>query len=146
MMMNGKRKSFLSLWLSMRAQQAASAARSMVTSGAFHLSELTSQTIPVAMRISFLINSPTRSVKFQNVCTKEMVFQQKLLEKAYFIFKLTGRAMVGAASSDKWNAPLQSLTLPFLGEGVAFRSCGVTNSATWTGVLPIDGVCLLTIT
>ena len=41
---------------------------------------------------------------------------------------------------------LQSLTLPFLGEGVAFRSCGVTNSATWTGVLPIDGVCLLTIT
>ena len=73
----------------------------MVTSGAFHLSELTSQTIPVAMRISFLISSPTRSVKFQNVCTKEMVLQQKLLEKAYFIFKLTGRAMVGAASSDK---------------------------------------------
>ena len=73
----------------------------MVTSGAFHLSELTSQTIPVAMRISFLITSPTRSVKFQNVYTKEMVFQQKLLEKAYFIFKLTGRAMVRAASSDK---------------------------------------------
>ena len=73
----------------------------MVTSGAFHLLELTSQTIPVAMRTSFLINSPTRSVKLQNVCTKEMVFQQKLLEKAYFIFKLTGRAIVRAASSDK---------------------------------------------
>ena len=72
----------------------------MVT-GAFHLSELTSQTIPVAMRISFFITSPTRSVKFQNVCTKEMVFQQKLLEKADFIFKLSGPAMVRAASSDK---------------------------------------------
>ena len=83
------------------ATSSISGKRSMVTSGAFHMSELTSQTIPVAMRISFLINSPTRSVKFQNICTKEMVLQQKLLEKAYFIFKLTGRAMVGAASSDK---------------------------------------------
>ena len=35
-----------------------------------------------------------------------MVFQQKLLEKAYFIFKLTGRAMVRPTSSDKWKAPL----------------------------------------
>ena len=83
------------------ATSSISGKQSMVTSGAFHLSELTSQTIPIAMRISFLINSPTRSVKFQNVCTKEMVFQQKLLEKAYFIFKLTGRAMVRAVSSDK---------------------------------------------
>ena len=83
------------------AKSSTSGKRSMVTSGAFQLSELTSQTIPVAMRISFLINSPNRSVKFQNVCTKEMVFQQKLLEKAYFIFKLSGRAMVRAASSDK---------------------------------------------
>ena len=80
------------------ATSSTSGKRSIVTSGAFHLSELT---IPVAMRISFLINSPTRSVKLQNVCTKEMVFQQKLLEKAYFIFKLTGRAIVRAASSDK---------------------------------------------
>ena len=31
-----------------------------------------------------------------------MVFQQKLLEKANFIYKLTGQAMVWPASSDKW--------------------------------------------
>ena len=35
-----------------------------------------------------------------------MVVQQKLLEKAYFIIKPTGRAMVRPASSDKWKAPL----------------------------------------
>ena len=34
-----------------------------------------------------------------------MVFQQKLLDKASFIFKLTGRAKVRPASSDKWKAP-----------------------------------------
>ena len=37
-----------------------------------------------------------------------MVVQQKLLEKAYFIIKPTGRAMVRPASSDKWKAPLDS--------------------------------------
>ena len=35
-----------------------------------------------------------------------MVVQHKLLEKAYFIIKPTGRAMVRPASSDKWKAPL----------------------------------------
>ena len=35
-----------------------------------------------------------------------MVFQQKLLEKAYFIIKLTGQAMVSPVSSDKWKALL----------------------------------------
>ena len=35
-----------------------------------------------------------------------MVVQQKLLEKAYFIIKPIGRAMVRLASSDKWKAPL----------------------------------------
>ena len=41
-----------------------------------------------------------------------MVFQQKLWEKAFnLIFKLTGRAKVRPASSDKWKAPfLSSLT------------------------------------
>ena len=34
-----------------------------------------------------------------------MVVQQKLLEKADFIIKPTGRAMVRLASSDKWKAP-----------------------------------------
>ena len=78
--------------------------RSMVTSGAFHLLELTSQTIPVAMRTSFLINSPTRSVKLQNVCTKEMVFQQKLLEKADFMLLTdwSGRPILTNGKHPKW--------------------------------------------
>ena len=37
-----------------------------------------------------------------------MVFQQKFLEKADFIVKMTGLAMVWQASSDKWKAPLLS--------------------------------------
>ena len=32
-------------------------------------------------------------------------FSKKLLEKAYFTFKLTGPAKVQLASSDKWNVP-----------------------------------------
>ena len=39
-----------------------------------------------------------------------MVFQQKLLEKASFIFKLTGRAKVRPASSDKWKALKEKTT------------------------------------
>ena len=39
---------------------------------------------------------------------KEIVFHQKLLEKAYFIFKITDAAMVRPASSDFWKAPLDS--------------------------------------
>ena len=35
---------------------------------------------------------------------KEIVFHQKLLEKAYFIFKITDAAMVRPASSDFWKA------------------------------------------
>ena len=34
-----------------------------------------------------------------------MVFQQKPLEKADFIVKLTGLEMVWPTSSDKWKAP-----------------------------------------
>ena len=37
---------------------------------------------------------------------KEIVFQQKLLEKAYFFVKMTGPAMVWPAISDFWKAPL----------------------------------------
>ena len=40
---------------------------------------------------------------------KEIVFHQKLLEKAYFIFKITDAAMVRPASSDFWKAPLVSV-------------------------------------
>ena len=35
-----------------------------------------------------------------------MVLQQKPLEKADFIVKITGPVMVRPASSDKWKAPL----------------------------------------
>ena len=35
-----------------------------------------------------------------------MVFQKKTLGKSFFIFKLTGRAMVRPAISDKSKAPL----------------------------------------
>ena len=34
-----------------------------------------------------------------------MVFQQNLLENAYFITKMPGLAMVRPASSDFWKAP-----------------------------------------
>ena len=34
-----------------------------------------------------------------------MIFQQKLLEQAYFIFKLTGRAVIQPVSSDERKAP-----------------------------------------
>ena len=37
---------------------------------------------------------------------KELVFQRKLLEKAYFIVKMTAPAMVQPVSSDKWKVPL----------------------------------------
>ena len=37
---------------------------------------------------------------------KEMVIQQNLLEKAYFIFKMAGPAMVRLASSAFWKVPL----------------------------------------
>ena len=35
-----------------------------------------------------------------------MVFQQNLLEKAYFVAKMSGPAMVRPASSHFWKAPL----------------------------------------
>ena len=74
--------------------------------GAFHLSELTGQPIPIVMRISFLIktNHPDKSNR-KYYAQKEMVFQQNLLEKAYFIAKMSGPAMVWLASSDFWKAP-----------------------------------------
>ena len=37
------------------------------------------------------------------------VFDQKLLEKSYFIFKMSGPAMVRQASSDFWT-PLNMVT------------------------------------
>ena len=37
---------------------------------------------------------------------KELVFQRKLLEKAYFNVKMTAPGMVQPVSSDKWKVPL----------------------------------------
>ena len=39
-----------------------------------------------------------------------MVFQQKPLEKADFIVKITCPVMVRLASSDKWKGPLDSMS------------------------------------
>jgi len=39
-----------------------------------------------------------------------MVLQQKLLEKADFIVTITGPVMVRPASSDKWKAPLNTIS------------------------------------
>ena len=54
------------------------------------------------MRISLLIKTikPDQSNPKQLVCTNEMVFQQKLLKKAYFIVKMTGPAIIQPTSSD----------------------------------------------
>ena len=41
-----------------------------------------------------------------------MVFQQNLLEKAYFFVKMTGPAMVRPASSEFWKTPLASRATP----------------------------------
>ena len=65
------------------------------------MSELTGQTIPVVMTISLLI----KNIQLDIVCTKEMIFQQKLLEKAYCFVKMTGPAMVQPVGSDFWKAP-----------------------------------------
>ena len=57
----------------------------IITKGAFHLSELTGQTIPVAMIISLLIKTLRpdlrRSVKSWIACAKEMVFSKDSWKK-----------------------------------------------------------------
>ena len=40
-----------------------------------------------------------------------MVFQQNLIEKAYFIAKMSGPTMVRPASSDFWKTPLYNYTV-----------------------------------
>ena len=74
----------------------------MLSWGAFHLSELTGHTILVITRISLLIEIsqiPNRVHEGNGVSTK-------LLEKTFFIVKVTGPAMVQPASSDFWKVPL----------------------------------------
>ena len=57
------------------------------------LLELIGQTIPMVMKISLLIKTikPDMS-KYVIVCVKEVIFQQKLLEKAYYFVKMAGPA------------------------------------------------------
>ena len=70
------------------------------------MSELTRQDVPFHNEnVTFNESYPARSVKCEIVYTKEIVFHKKLLEKAYFIFKMSGAAMVLPASSDFWKAP-----------------------------------------
>ena len=52
--------------------------------------------------VTFNESYPARSDKCLIVCMKEIVFHQKLLEKAYFIFKMSGAAIVRPASYDFW--------------------------------------------
>ena len=79
----------------------------LLTKGVFHLSELTGQTIPVVMRISLLtfLTKTLQPDQSNPKVHQGAGFSAKLLEKAYFIFKLTGRAIVRPASSDKRKAP-----------------------------------------
>ena len=75
------------------------------------MSELTGQTVPVVMGISLLIktNQPDEINQILNSMHGGDGFQQELSEKAFnLIFKLTGRAKVRPASSDKWKAPFLS--------------------------------------
>ena len=72
----------------------------MTSQGAFHVSELTGQAISVTMRISLLIKTIQPDQSNPVVYMKGMVFNQKLLEKAYFVPKMTGLAMIWPASSD----------------------------------------------
>lgn len=67
-----------------------------LSEGAFHLSELTRQTIAV---VTFTKTFLTRSVKSCMVCTKEILFRQKRLEKEYFIFQKICQAMVRSGHS-----------------------------------------------
>ena len=76
----------------------------MISKGAFYLSGLTCHNITIVMRISLLIKI-IQSKQSNPKSTKEMGLQLKLLEKAYFIVKMTSLAMVWLASSDFWKAP-----------------------------------------
>ena len=71
------------------------------TKAPYHLSQLTGQHIPIVMRISLLIK--TNHLDQSNpkyYAQKEMVFQQNLLEKAYFIAKMSGPTLVWLVISD----------------------------------------------
>ena len=53
------------------------------------------------------VSFPAKSINSWMACTKEMVFQQKRLEKAYFIFQMIGQAMIPLGQSF-WKRPLNN--------------------------------------
>ena len=57
-----------------------------------------------------------------------MVFQQKLLEKVYLIYKMTGLVMVWPASSDFWKAPL---VLILVQEKIQITVCQILMLTWW---------------
>ena len=104
----------------------------MESKGALHLSELTGQTIPIAMVISLLIKTLQPDQSNPKQYARRRTFQQKRLEKAYFTFKLTGPAKVQLASSDKWNGAkfyVMSLCRPL---------CYVDTSLIFWSVLTVE--------
>ena len=68
--------------------------------GAFHLSELTGQAIPVVMKISLLI----RAIQISQMLNS-MHEGNHFSSKTRFHFQMTGPAMVRPASFDIWKAP-----------------------------------------
>ena len=58
-----------------------------------------------------------------------MVFQQNLIEKAYFIAKMSGPTMVRPASSDFWKAPWDE----YNNENEIFSILSITRA--WTNVI-----------
>ena len=70
------------------------------SNGSSHLSEMTGQAIPFVTRNSFLIKTIQPAIKSSIACKKQIIFLEKLLEKAYFIVKMTIPAIVRPASSD----------------------------------------------
>ena len=76
-------------------------------SGAFHLSELTDQSILIVMRISLLTKTNHPHQSNPKYYAQSRWFSSKTSWKTPVSFaKMRGPAMVRPASSDFWNAPL----------------------------------------
>ena len=78
------------------------------------MTKLTGQTIPITTMISLLIKLSSQNSQILNSMHEGDGFSEKNSWKNPFsFFKLTGRAMVRSAISDKWKAPLddQGVTL-----------------------------------
>ena len=79
--------------------------------GAFHLSELTGQTIPVVMRILLLIKIFQPDPSNPKYHARRRWFSAKTVGKSLFHCKNAAPAMVWPASSDFWKAPVKFFVL-----------------------------------